>query len=76
MKYYYIYTEPQLLENDNTTINDYNVNDGEVLYLKAKLKLFLYIPTLRFTTIHLYTYESLDHIKNKAIKIYNSKMIY
>ena len=73
MKYYYIYIEQQILDNDNKTINEYNINDGELLYLKAKLKLFLYIPTLRFTTIYLYTYEGLEHIQNKAIKIYNSK---
>ena len=56
MKYHYIYIEPQLLEDDYKTINDYNINDGELSYLTAKLRLFLYIPTLRFTTIYLYTY--------------------
>ena len=73
MKFYYKYIEPQLLENDNKTINDYNIVDGELLYLKAKLKLYLYIPTLRFTTIYLYTFETLEQIQNKVIEIYNSK---
>ncbi len=73
MKFYYKYIEPQLLEDDNKTINDYNIIDGELLYLKAKLKLYLHIPTLRFTTIYLYTFETLEHIQNKVIEIYNSK---
>ena len=73
MKFYYKYIEPQILEDNNKTINDYNIIDGELLYLKAKLKLYLYIPTLRFTTIYLYTFETLEHIQNKVIEIYNSK---
>ena len=37
------------------------------------MKLYLYIPTLRFTTIYLYTFDTLEQIQNKAVEIYNSK---
>ena len=73
MTFYYKYIEPEILADNNKTIKDYNIIDGELLYLKAKLKLYLYIPTLRFTTIYLYTFETLEHIQNKVIEIYNSK---
>ena len=73
MTYYYKYIEPVLLEDDDKTINDYNIIDGELLYLKAKLKLYLHVPTLRFTTIFLYTFDTLGNIQNKAVEIYNSK---
>ena len=43
MTYYYKYIEPVLLEDDDKTINDYNIIDGELLYLKAKLKLYLHV---------------------------------
>ena len=73
MTFYYKYIEPQLLEDDNKTITDYNIIDGELLHLKVKLKIFLYIPTMRYTTIYLYTFETLKDIQNKVIEIYKSK---
>lgn len=73
MTFYYKYIEPQLLEDDNKTITDYNIIDGELLHLKVKLKIFLYIPTMRYTTIYLYTFETLKDIKNKVVEIYKSK---
>jgi len=72
MTFYYKYIEPQLL-NENKTIEDYNIIDGEVLHLKAKLKIFLYIPTMRYTTIYLYTDDTLKDIKNKVLELYKSK---
>lgn len=73
MTFYYKYIEEQILEDDNKTITDYNIIDGELLHLKVKLKIFLYIPTLRYTTIYLYTFETLKDIKNKVVEIYKSK---
>ena len=73
MTYYYTYTDPQLLDDDQKTLKQYDIYDGEVLHLKAKLKIFLYIPTMRYTTIYLYTYETLQNIQNKVIEIFKSK---
>lgn len=72
MQFYYKYIEPQILEDDNKTITDYNIIDGELLHLKVKLKIFLYIPTMRYTTVYLYTFETLKDIKNKVVEIYKS----
>ena len=68
MTFYYKYIEPQLLEDDNKTITDYNIIDDEVLHLKAKLKIFLYIPTMRYTTIYLYTDDTLKDIQSKVLE--------
>ena len=38
MTYYYIYLEPQLLDDDNKTLKEYNIMDGELLHLEVKLK--------------------------------------
>ena len=73
MTFYYKYIEPTIIADNNKTIKDYNILDGELLYLKAKLKLYSYIPTLRFTTIYLYTFDTLEQIQNKVVEIYNSK---
>ena len=37
--YYYTYIEPEKLDNDNKPLKDYNIISGELLYLRAKLKL-------------------------------------
>ena len=47
--------------------------DGEVLHLKAKLKIVLYIPCCRFNTVYLYTYNTLEDIRKQAADIYNKK---
>ena len=69
MTYYYKYIEPQLLEDNNKTITDYNIIDDELLYLKAKLKIFLYIPCCRFNPIYIYTCDDLEQIKKETLKI-------
>jgi len=69
--FYYTYTEPQLLDDDDKTLKDYNIKDGQLLYLKAKLKILLHVPCCRFTTIYLYTYNTLEDIQKEAIKIFN-----
>ena len=68
MTYYYKYIEPQLLEDDKT-ITDYNIIDDELLYLKAKLKIFLYNPCCRFNPIYIYTCDDLEQIKKETLKI-------
>ena len=49
--YYYTYTEPQLLDDDDKTLKEYNIKDGQLLHLKAKLKILLVVPCCRYTTI-------------------------
>ena len=76
MTYYYKYNEPQFLDDDNKTIKDYNIIDYETLHLKAKLKIFLYIPTMRYTTVYVYTNDTLKILKIKLLKFLNQKMKY
>ena len=71
--YYYIYLEPQLLDDDNKTLKECNITDGELLHLKAKLKILLYIPLCRFNTLYFYTYDTLEDIQQEAIKILKRK---
>lgn len=71
--FYYTYTEPQLLDDDSKTLKEYNINNGELLHLKAKLKILLYIPCCRFNTVYLYTYNTLEDIRKQAADIYNTK---
>ena len=71
--YYYIYLEPQLLDDDNKTLKECNISDGELLHLKAKLKILLYIPLCRFNTLYFYTYDTLEDIQQEAIKILKRK---
>ena len=71
--FYYTYTDPQLLDNDDKTLKEYNIKDGELLHLKAKLKILLYVPMCRYTTIYLYTYNTLEDIQKEAIKILKHK---
>lgn len=70
--FYYTYTDPQLLDEDDKTLKEYNIKDGQLLHLKAKLKILLYVPLCRYTTIYLYTYNTLEDIQKEAIKIYNN----
>ena len=69
--FYYTYTEPQLLDDDNKTLKECNIKDGELLHLKAKLKILLYVPCCRFNTRYFYTYNTLEDIRKEAANIYN-----
>jgi hypothetical protein len=71
--YYYIYLEPQLIDDDNKTIKECNITGGELLHLKIKLKLLLHIPRCRFNTLYFYTYNTIEDIQKEAIQIYNKK---
>ena len=54
--FYYTYTDPQLLEDDDKTLKEYNIKDGELLHLKAKLKILSYVPMCRYTAIYIFIY--------------------
>ena len=54
MKYYYTYTEPVLLNDNNKTLKDYDIYDNELLHLKVQLKLWFKVPCCRFTPICIY----------------------
>ena len=69
---YYTYTEPVLLGND-TTLTECNIKSGQMLYLKAKLKIILKIPCCRFTTIYLNTSDTLEDIQKQATEILNKR---
>ena len=71
--YYYIYLEPILLNDNNKTLKECNIKNFELLHLKVKLKIMLYVPCCRFTTIYLYTYNTLEDIQKEAIKIFNNE---
>ena len=71
--FYYTYTAPQLLDNDNKTLKECNISDGELLHLKAKLKILLYTPLCRYNTLYFYTYDTLEDIQQEAIKILKRK---
>ena len=74
MTYYYKHTEPTLLDDDNKTLQDYDIYDNELLHLKVQLKLLLKFPCCRFSTIYIYTDNTLKHIQEKAINIFNDRM--
>jgi len=69
--YYYTYTEPQLLDDDDKTLKEYNIKDGQLLHLKAKLKILLYVPCCRFNTLYFYTYNTLEDIRKEAANFCN-----
>ena len=69
---YYNYTEPVLLSNNEKTLNECNIKDGQMLYLKAKLKLILKIPCCRFTTVYLNTSDTLEDIQKRATEIFKN----
>ena len=71
--YYYIYLEPQLLDDDNKTLKQCNIKNGELLHLKAKLKILLYVPCCRFNTIYFYTHNTLEDIQKATINILNKR---
>ena len=71
--FYYTYTDPQLLDEDDKTLKEYNIKDGQLLHLKAKLKILLYVPCCRFNTLYFYTYNTLEDIQKEVVKIYNNK---
>ena len=71
--HYYTYAEPQLLDDDDKTLKEYNIKDGQLLHLKAKLKILLVVPCCRYTTVYLYTHSTLEDIQQEAINIYNNK---
>jgi hypothetical protein len=70
-KYYYTYKEPETLDNDNNTIKDYNIISGELLYLRAKLKIMLNI--VRFNICYFYTHDKIEDIKTHIITLYKEK---
>ena len=51
VNYYYKYSEPVLLDDDNKSLQYYDIHDNELLYLRVKLKLLLKVPCCRFSTI-------------------------
>ena len=59
---YYIYVEPILLNDDNKTLQDSNIEDMDLLHLNATKKILLYVPCCRYTTIYLYTNNTLEDI--------------
>lgn len=73
MTYYYTYTEPKLLDDDERTVKEYNLKDWQVLHLKPKLKIFLDIPLCGYPAIFLYTHNTLEDIQKETIKIYENK---
>jgi len=69
--YYYTYIEPEKLDNDNKTLKDYNIISGELLYLRAKLKIML--NNFRFNICYFYTYDKIEDIKTHIITMYKEK---
>ena len=67
MTYYYKYTEPILLDDDNKTLQDYDIHDNELLHLKVQLKSLLQVSCCRFATVYIYTYSTLKRIQDKSI---------
>ena len=47
--YYYTYLEPQLLDDNNKTLKECNIMDGELLHLEVKLKRTPIIRRRRYT---------------------------
>ena len=74
MKYYYKYTEPDLLNDNNKTLKDYAIYDNELLHLKVQLKLWYKVPRCRFTPIYVYIDSRLKHIQEIATQIVNDKI--
>ena len=74
MTCYYKHTEPVLLGDDNKTLQYYDIHDNELLHLKVHLKSLLQVPCCRFSTIYIYTDNTLKHIQEKTINIFNDKM--
>lgn len=70
---YYTYTEPVLLDDDDNTLKECNIKSGQRLYLKANLNIILKIPGCRFTTIYLYTSDTLEDIQKRATDILNKR---
>jgi len=73
MTEYYTYSNPVFLNNDDKTLKECNIKSGQLLYLKAKLKIILKIPCCRFTTIYLNTFDTLEQIQKRAIEILNKR---
>ena len=74
MKYYYRYTEPVLLNDNNKTLKYHDKYDNELLHVRVQLELWLEIPCCRFTPIYVYTDNKLKHIQEIATRILNDKM--
>jgi len=74
MTYHYKNTEPILSDDDNKTLQDYDILDNELLLLKVKLNLLLKIHCCRFSTIYRFTDNTLKHIQENAIAIFNDKI--
>ena len=73
MTYYYEYSEPVLLD-DNKSLQDYDILDNELLHLKVQLKLLLKVPCCRFSTIYIFTDNTLKHIQEKTIELFIHKL--
>ena len=56
-----------LVDDDNTALQDPDINDNELLHLKVKLKLLLQVPCCRFSTIYTFTDNTLKHSQEQAI---------
>ena len=69
--YYYTYREPELLDDDNKTLKDYNIINEELLYLRAKLKIMLNI--FRFNMCYFYTHDKIKDIKTHIITMYKER---
>ena len=75
MTYYYKCTEPVLLGDDNKSLQDCNTHDNELLHVKVQLKLFWWkVPCCRFSAIYIFTNNTLKHIQERAMEIFNDKM--
>ena len=63
--YYYKYIEPVSSEDGNKTLQDHDLYDNDLLYLNVQLKLLLKVTCCRFSTIYVYTHNTLKHIQKK-----------
>ena len=62
MTYCYKCSELALLDDDNKSLQDYDINDNELLHLKVKFELLLKVPCCRFSTIYIFTDSTLKDI--------------
>ena len=74
MIYYYKFIEPALLDDDNKTLQDSDIYDNELLLSKVELKLLLNVPCCRISTIYIQTDNTLKHIQEKTVELFNDKM--
>ena len=63
-----------VLNHDNKTLQYHDIHDIELVHLKVQLKLLSQIPCCRFSTMYVYTDNTLQHIQEKAINIFSDRM--